>query len=43
MNMCKITFEIPRLSDFVFKKSFEKNIFTMIFVAKKELNGFWLE
>ena len=26
MNMCNITFEVPRLSTFVFKKCLEKNI-----------------
>ena len=33
---------VPRLSTFVFKKSSEKKIFTIIFVVK-ELKGFWLE
>ena len=28
-----ISFEVPRLNTFVFKKSSEKNIFTIIFVA----------
>ena len=32
--MCNITFEVPRLSTFVFKKSSEKNIFKIIFVVK---------
>ena len=39
MNMCNITFEVPRLSTFVFKKSSEKKIFTIIFMAKS-LKGF---
>ena len=39
MNICNITFEVPRLSTFVFKKSSEKNIFTIIFVGKS-LKGF---
>ena len=39
MNMSNITFETPRLSTFVFKKSSEKNIFTIIFVVKS-LKGF---
>ena len=34
MTMCNITFEVPRLCTFVFKKSSEKNIFTIIFVVK---------
>ena len=34
MNMCNITFEGPGLSTFVFKKSSEKKIFTIIFVVK---------
>ena len=39
MNMCDyITFEVPRLSTFVFKKSSEKNMFTIIFLVKT-LNG----
>ena len=37
--MCNITFEVPRLSNFVFKKSSEKKIFTIIFVVKS-LKGF---
>ena len=39
MNMCDITFEVPRLSTFVFKKSSEKKIFTIIFVIRS-LKGF---
>ena len=39
MNMCNITFEVPRLSTFVFKKSSEKKIFMNIFVFKT-LKGF---
>ena len=39
MNMCNITFEVPRLSTFMFKKSLEKKIFTIIFVVKS-LKGF---
>ena len=39
MNMSNITFEVPRLSTFVFKKSSEENIFTIIFVVKS-LKGF---
>ena len=33
MNMSSITFEVPRLSTFVFKKSSEKKIFTIVFVV----------
>ena len=41
MNMCNITFAVPRLSIFVFKKSSEKkNIFTMIIFMVKSLTGF---
>ena len=39
MNMCNVTFEVPRLSTLMFKKSLEKNIFTIIFVVKS-LKGF---
>ena len=39
MNMCNVTFQVPRLSTSVFKKSSDKNIFTIIFVAKS-LQGF---
>ena len=39
MNISNITFEVPRLSNFVFKKSSEKNIFSIIFVVKS-LKGF---
>ena len=39
--MCNITFEGPRLSTFVYKKSSEKNIFTIIFVVRS-LKGFGL-
>ena len=39
MNMSNITFEVPRLSTFVFKKSSEKKIFTIIF-AVMSLKGF---
>ena len=39
MNMCNITFEVPRLSTFVFKKKSEKKIFTIIFMVKS-LKGF---
>ena len=38
MHMCNITFKVPRLSTFMFKKSSE-NIFTIIFVVKR-LKGF---
>ena len=34
MTMYNITFDVPRLSTFVFKNSSEKNIFTIIFVVK---------
>ena len=34
MNMCNITFKVPMLSTFVFQKSSEKKIFTIIFVVK---------
>ena len=37
--MCNITFRVSRLSTFVFKKSSEKNVFTIIFVVKS-LTGF---
>ena len=37
--MSNITFQVPRLSSFVFKKISEKKIFTIIFVVKS-LNGF---
>ena len=40
MNMSNITFEVPRLSTFLFKKSSEKKIFMIIFVVN-ELKGFW--
>ena len=30
MNMCNITFEVPRLSTFVFKKPSEKDIYDYI-------------
>ena len=40
MKMCKITFEVPRLSTFVFKKSSEK-IFTIIFVVKSLKSSGW--
>ena len=42
MNMCNITFEVPRLSTFVFKKFSEKKVFTIIFVVNmvKSLKGF---
>ena len=39
MDMCNITFEVPRFSTFVLKKSSEKKIFTIIFVVKS-LKGF---
>ena len=39
--MCNITFGVPRLSTFLFKKSSEKKIFTIIFVVKS-LKGFSL-
>ena len=39
MNMCNITYEVPRLSTFVFKKFSEKNRFTIIYVVKS-LRGF---
>ena len=39
LNMCNITFEVPRLSTFVCKKSLEKKIFTIIFMVES-LNGF---
>ena len=42
MNMSTITFEVPRLSTFVFNKSSEKKIFTIIFVVKS-LKGFGFE
>ena len=40
--MCNITFEVPRLSTFVFKKFSEKKVFTIIFVVNmvKSLKGF---
>ena len=38
-NMCSITFEVPRLGTFVFKKSSEKKTFTIIFVVRS-LKGF---
>ena len=37
--MCNITFEVPRLSTFVFKKSSDKKKSTIIFVVKS-LKGF---
>ena len=37
--MSNITFEVPRLSTFAFKKFSEKKIFTIIFVVKS-LKGF---
>ena len=37
--MCNITFEVPRLSTFVFKKTSEKKIFMIIFVVES-LKGF---
>ena len=39
MHMSNITFEVTRLSIFVFKKSSGKSIFTIIFVVES-LNGF---
>ena len=39
MNMSSITFEVPRLSTFVFKTFSEKNIFTIIFVVNS-LNAY---
>ena len=39
MNMCNITFEVPRLSTFVFKKFSEIKISTIIFMVKS-LKGF---
>ena len=39
MNMSHIKFEVDKLSTIMFKKSPEKNIFTIIFVAKS-LKGF---
>ena len=41
MNMCDITFEVPRSSTFVFKKSSENKMFTIIFVVRS-LKGFGL-
>ena len=43
MNMSNITFGVPRLSTFVFKKSPEKKIFTIISIRCWEVNGFWLD
>ena len=34
MNMSNITFHVPRLRTFVFKKSSAKKIFTIIFLVK---------
>ena len=39
MNMCNVTFEVPRLSTFVFKKSSKSKIFSIILVVKS-LKGF---
>ena len=39
MNMCNITFQVLRLSTFVFNKCSEKKIFTIIFEVKN-LNAF---
>ena len=39
MNMCNVTFQVPRLSTFVFKKSLEGKISPIIFVDKS-LKGF---
>ena len=39
MNMSNITFQVPRLSTFIFKKFSEMIIFTNIFVVKS-LKGF---
>ena len=39
MSMCNITFELPRLSTFVLKKSSEKNKCMIIFVVKS-IKGF---
>ena len=41
MNMNNITFEVPRLSAFVFKKFSEKKIFTIIFVVKSLKDFGW--
>ena len=40
--MCNITFKVPRLSTFVFKKSLEKKIFTIIFVLKSLMGFGWI-
>ena len=39
MNMCKIKFQVLRLSTFVFNKGSEKKLVTIIFVVKS-LKGF---
>ena len=39
--MCNITFEVPRFSTFVFKRSSEKNIFKIRFVGKSPTGFGW--
>ena len=39
MSMCNVTFQVTRLSTFVFKKSLEEKIVPIIFVDKS-LKGF---
>ena len=43
LMMCNITFEVPRLSTFVFKKSSEKKIYTITLITfvVKSLTGFF--
>ena len=41
MNMCNKTFEVHRLNTYVFKKSSEKNILTIIFVVKSRKGFGW--
>ena len=43
MNMSNIPFQVLSLSTFAFKKCSEIMIFTIIFVVKGFLRGFWLE
>ena len=41
MNMSNITFDVPRLSTFLFKKSSEKKILMIIFVVRSLKGSGW--
>ena len=43
MNMCNITFQVLRLSTFVFNKCSKKNIHDYTCICGYERKGFWLK